>query len=233
MSTLPPPFDPPPPPPPAYSPGIALPWEERDRLGWVAAFVATVQLLISSPAEAWQRTRVKNDLLEPLLFSLFVTWIGVVFSSIYGALFARSWIGMLPPEMREKLGSAIVTTSPLLKIVLAPVFVAVGLFIGAGIFHLFLMMVGALASSKAGFEGTFRVVGYSGVADLAHVIPMVGPLIALVWKIVLLVMGFQALHRTTTGKAVAAVLLPVILCCGCVAVAFAAAMAAFMSAFRH
>ena len=232
MSTLPPPFDPPPPPPPV---GTALPWEERDRLGWVAAFVATVQLLATAPAEAWQRTRVKNDLLEPLLFSVVVSWIGIVFSSIYGALFARSWISFLPPNVRERLAPALAGSSfgPLLNIVLAPVLVAVGLFIGTGIIHLCLMIVGGLSSSTAGFEGTFRVAAYSGVADLANVIPFVGGLIAIVWKIVLIVMGLQALHRTTSGKAVAAVLLPLLLCCGCGVVAFGAIMAAVMSAFNH
>ncbi|MEO6325750.1 MAG: YIP1 family protein [Thermoanaerobaculia bacterium] len=230
MSTLPPPFDPPPPPPP---PGAALPWEERDRLGWVAAFVATVQMMVTAPAEAWQRTRVKNDLLEPLLFSVIVTWIGMVFSSIYGALFSRSWMTMLPADLQEKLAPAMVAGSPLIKIVLAPVLVAVGLFIGAGIVHLCLMIVGGLSSSSAGFEGTFRVVAYSGVADLANVIPIAGPLIAFVWKLILLVMGIQVLHRTSSGKAIAAVLLPVLLCCGCVVVAFGAILAAVFGALKH
>jgi hypothetical protein len=46
-------------------------------------------------------------------------------------------------------------------------------------------------------------------------------------------MGLQTLHRTTAGKAITAVLLPLLLCCGCLVVAFGAIMAAVLSAFHH
>jgi hypothetical protein len=40
-------------------------------------------------------------------------------------------------------------------------------------------------------------------------------MVAAIWKIVLVVMGFVALHRTTQGKAITAVLIPVAVCCVC------------------
>ena len=55
--------------------------------------------------------------------------------------------------------------------------------------------------------------------ELAGIIPFCGGLISLVWAIILYVFGLSTAHRTTQGKAVLAVLLPVVLCC-----AFAAAL---------
>jgi hypothetical protein len=101
-------------------------------------------------------------------------------------------------------------------IIVAPIFIVIGVFIGAAILHLMLMIVGG---ANSGFEATVRVVCYAQTAQLAGIIPFCGGLISLVWAIILYVIGLARAHRTTQGKAVLAVLLPVVLCC-----AFAAAM---------
>ncbi len=44
-------------------------------------------------------------------------------------------------------------------------------------------------------------------------VPFCGSIIAMIWTAVLYVMGFSIAHRTTQGKALIAVLLPIILCC--------------------
>ena len=50
---------------------------------------------------------------------------------------------------------------------------------------------------------------------------------------VLQVIGLVRMHRTSTGKAVGAVLLPLVLCCVCVAVVFALFLGAIMSAISE
>jgi len=99
-------------------------------------------------------------------------------------------------------------------IILAPIFVIIGVFIGAAILHLMLMIVGGAYN---GFEATVRVVCYAQTAQLAGIIPFCGGLISMVWAIILYVFGLATAHRTTQGKAVLAVLLPVVLCCAFVA----------------
>ena len=49
--------------------------------------------------------------------------------------------------------------------------------------------------------------------------PFAGGLIAMVWAIVLETIGLATLHRTSYGKAVAAVL-PLLICCVCLFFAF-------------
>lgn len=241
MSSLPPDVPPPPPPgfppPPPYAPAAAgLPWEMRPQVGFADALVDTIKLFVTSPAEAWSRTREKGDLGQPLLFAVVVGWIGVAFNSVWNLIFGNMWLRflpMLPPQVRDQMayrgfGRGIAST--LFALVLAPLFVIIGLFIWAGILHLCFMIVGALSGSTAGFEGTFRVVGYSSVSQLAQVIPIVGGLVALVWNLVLVVSGAQRIHRTTQGKAIAGVLIPLVLCCGCVVLAIVFAGAAILAA---
>jgi hypothetical protein len=236
MSSAPPPpgsLPPPPPPPFAAVRSGSLPWESG-AIG-LDSFVETAKLFITAPSEAWSRTPEKGDLLKPLLFSVILGWVGIIFSSVYGMFITASWMNMMPPQYRRYMGGLGVlgAGSTILRMVLAPIFIAIALFIGAAIYHLCFMIVGALSSSTSGFEGTFRVIAYSGVSSIAYVVPFVGGLLALVWRIVLMVMGAVALHRTTQGKAVAGVLIPLVLCCGCIALAIVFGAAALMSTFHR
>jgi len=100
--------------------------------------------------------------------------------------------------------------------VLWPVIFVVTVFIGAGILHLCLMMVGAMAKTELGFEGTLKVYVYATVSWLALVIPFAGSFVGTLWHMVLLVIGFSKAHRTGQGRSAVAVLIPAIVCCLCV-----------------
>jgi hypothetical protein len=92
------------------------------------------------------------------------------------------------------------------------VLIVIGSFIGAAIFHVCLMLVGG---AKQSFETTFRVVCFSGGSvNPLLVIPFCGGFIVGIWKIVLYCIGLARAHETDTGRAVLAVLLPLIVCCG-------------------
>ena len=96
--------------------------------------------------------------------------------------------------------------------VLMPFLVTIGLFIGGGILHLCLMLVGGANRS---FETTFRVACFTaGAANLFSMIPICGGIVALVYHIVLECIGLSRAHPTTTGKALMAIFLPLIVCCG-------------------
>jgi hypothetical protein len=208
----------------------------RPQVGFADALVDTIRLFITSPAEAWSRTREKGDLGQPLLFAVVVGWIGVAFNSVWNLIFGNMWLRflpMLPPQVRDQIalrGFGTGVGSTLVALILAPLLVIIGLFIWSGILHVCFMIVGALSGSTAGFEGTFRVVGYSSVSQLAQVIPVFGGLVALVWNLILVVMGAQRIHRTTQGKAIAGVLIPLVLCCGCTLLAIVFAGAAIFAA---
>src|SRR5437762_14239207 len=97
-------------------------------------------------------------------------------------------------------------------VILFPLAIIIGLFIGAAIIHLCLMIVGG---ANQPFETTFRVLAFTqGATGVLQVIPICGGVIAAVWGLVVNCIGLARAHETDTGRAVLAVFLPVIVCCG-------------------
>jgi len=237
-----PPATPPPAPPAPGAPpppmggtgdggGPRLPWEERQSLGFLDSLIATVKLLVTAPADAFGRLRRDGDMISPILFGILLTLVGQIFSQIWNLLFGAAWMSMLGGmgdmmEMGEGMGGmeslaffgATNIFSALITLVLTPIFYLIFLFIASGIYHLCLMLFGAVETSPQGFEGTLKVTAYASVASLGAIIPVVGGLITLIAQIILLVIGFQHVHRTTQGKAIGAVLLPIVICCVCAVV---------------
>ncbi len=222
-----------PPPPHGGASAEALPWERRAELGFVNAFLETIKLFVTNPADAWRRTREKGDYAEPLIFAILVSWIGIAVSSLWSGLFGQAWTAFLPPEMKEKLGEAFATNAGamLIQVGIAPILILIGLFVGAAIYHVSFMIVGATNDSTSGFEGTFRAVSYASVSSLANLIPFVGGLASVVWNLILVVMGAVRMHRATQGKAIAGVLIPLLLCCVCGVVAVVAVVGGLAAAF--
>ena len=195
----------------ADSPGVGLPWEHRAQLGLVKAWFDTVSLLITKPSEAFTMMRPEGGLTDPLLFGLIGGSAGGIVSIIFQGLF-QSIPGIAGRnDAFNSLGIG-VGVILLIYAVLMPLLVTVGMFIGAAVLHLCLMLVGGANRS---FETTFRVVGFTaGAANLFSMIPFCGGIIALVYHIVLQCIGLSRAHPTTTGKALMAIFLPLIVCCG-------------------
>jgi hypothetical protein len=89
--------------------------------------------------------------------------------------------------------------------VLGVIFIPISLAIWSGILHLCLLLVGG---AREGYQATFRVVSYSSVTSVFNAIPIVGSLASL-WGLVLTVIGLREIHKTTTGKALGALAIPV------------------------
>lgn len=229
----------PPPGPPGPPPGGAavapLPWEDRERIGFFPALLETVKLFVTSPTEAYARARERGDYMGPLLYAVLIGWIMGIVGQLWSLLFQGAWMSMMPPQFRDQMGGmggmgASSAVGFVVGLILTPLVIVLVLFIWSGIVQLFLMMLGGLNQSTSGYEGTFRTVAYAQTASLAQIIPVFGGLIALVWSIVLEVIGLVRMHRTSQGKAAGAILLPIGLCCICLGVVFFFAIGAIMSA---
>jgi hypothetical protein len=220
-----------PPVPPAQA--AALPWESRSGRDPVGAFVETARLFATNPDEAWRVTAERGGIEAPLLYGLIISLIGSIVSFVYRWIFVSPFARMMSGPAFRRFGWMAGRHPRGCGIVFFPIGAAVGivigLFIGAAILHLFVLLVGAARTSASGFEGTFRVVAYASTASVAQVIPFVGGLIALVWWIVLAVKGIQRMHRTTSGRAVAAVLLPMAVLAVCVFIAIVVAIGLFFA----
>ena len=225
---------PPPPPPPPEEPRPGRPgndWERRGELGFVQGLVGASKALITSPGEAFSQTLKSGDLASPVLFAVIVSVVTAMIGQLWVMVLGTSMLSMFPAEMQESFGLFMVSSGAgfFVGLIIMPIVTVVWIFLWGAIVHVLLMLVGGLDNSEAGFEGTLRVVAYSSIGNVAKLVPVIGDLISLVWMIVLMVIGLNRIHGTSEGKAVAAVLLPVVLCCVCAAGVMMVGLGAVMS----
>lgn len=191
--------------------GTSIPWEAPGA-SLVQGWVDSVRLLVVAATDFFRRMApATGDYLKPFLFALICAYIGALFGWIYnmvfqvslGALLGFRGIGMFPGFMGLGLVSVLFLT---------PIALAVGLLLGTLVFHLMLVLLKAAGQP---WEATFRVLAYSSVNNLASVVPLIGSLIGFFWWLYLAIVGLREAHRTTTGKAALAVLIPLGALCLC------------------
>ena len=187
-----------------------LPWEHRQERGFFNAFIETLTMVLTRPAEAFSVMKREGGLGEPLMYAL----IGGCLGGIVAFLFTLGFrsIGLFADRDSSLAAITGMGIGSVAMIVLLPLFIAIGLFIGSGIVHLCLMIVGG---ANQPFETSFRVVAFSqGSAGPLQIIPICGGLISGFWALVCNCIGLARAHGTDTGRAVLAVFLPLIVCCG-------------------
>jgi hypothetical protein len=175
--------------PPPRTSGVAA-GEEFNYQDPVQSFISTVQRVVLQPVDFFRGVPRRGDFINPLIFALICYEI----FAIVGALLRLIGIGA-----DVGFGGFIAA------IVLAPIYAAIGLFIGAGILHLLVMLI--VGSGNSGYEATFRVGAYAAVTSLVSWIPFIG-WIASLYGIYLAIVGVREVHATTTGKAALVVLIP-------------------------
>jgi hypothetical protein len=195
--------------PEARAPRSGLPWDERQTKGLFNAFIETLQMVLGRPVAAFTAMKREGGLGEPLLYAIIGGTLGGVFAITYNfALRSFALFGDRHGALAHVFGGL----GWISLLVLTPLFVVIGMFVASAILHVCLVIVGG---AKQSFETTFRVVCFAeGSASPLLIIPFCGGLITGVWKVVLYCIGLARAHETDTGRAVIAVLLPVIVCCG-------------------
>ena len=193
----------------AAAPRSGLPWDERQTKGLFNAFIETLQMVLSKPVVAFTAMKREGGLGEPLLYAVIGGTFGGVFAITYNfALRSFGSFGDRHGAMEHFFGGI----GWIFLLILTPLFVAIGMFVVSAILHVCLMIVGG---AKQSFETTFRVVCFAeGSVSPLLVIPFCGGVITGIWKIVLYCIGLARAHETETVRAVIAVLLPLIVCCG-------------------
>jgi hypothetical protein len=196
----------------AAAPRSGLPWDQRHSKGFFQAFIETLQMVLTRPGQAFTVMSREGGLGEPLLYGLI--------GGSFGYLFYIAFIFLMPSlafmgggDKHNALAGVFGVGAGLVaSVIFIPIVLAIGIFIGAGILHVCLMIVGG---AKQPFETTFRVVCFStGSAYPLMIVPFCGSTIAGIWSLVLHCIGLARAHETETGRAVLAVFLPLIVCCG-------------------
>lgn len=167
-------------------------------------YVETVRGVLTDPKGFYANMRLTGGLQEPVTFALVGIGISAVASAVYSSF--GSMFGSFGFPGGGMPGSGFVGT-----LVMTLVLGTVGLFIGAGIFHLMLSLLGA---ARQPFEATLRVVAYAvGATSLIGLIPFCGSIIGGLYGIYLYIVGLADVHETDMTKAAIAVLTPAVVCC--------------------
>ncbi|MEO5717040.1 MAG: YIP1 family protein [Chthoniobacterales bacterium] len=186
-----------------------LPWDRRQELGFFPAFFETLKLVLLNPTTAFTKMKPEGGMSEPLIYAVCGGSVGFIVYFLFSLL--MSSFGMMGDRnaLAGLMGLGIGTIFILIFI---PVFLAIGLFIGAGIIHLCLLLLGG---AKRSFETTFRVFCYAlGSTYPLMIVPICGGAISGIWALVVEIIGLARAHETSTGKAALAIFLPLIVCCG-------------------
>jgi len=203
----------------ASAPRSGLPWEQRHSIGFLNGFAQTVMMVLTRPTEAFTVMRTEGGFGDPLLFGVIGGSIGVIIWTLVSAMIhSLGWAAALAQQnsLDNLMGASLGGAMLIIRLIMAPIFIAVGLFIWAALVHLFLMMAGGANKT---FETSFRALSFAyGATALFAIVPCCGGLIALIWGLIADCIGIARSHETDIGRAVIAVLLPLVICCGGVVV---------------
>jgi hypothetical protein len=205
-----------------------LPWEHRHERGFFNAFIETLTMVLTRPAEAFSVMKREGGLGEPLIYALIGGCVGGIVSALFSLGFQS--IGLFA-DKNNSLAAMTGMGIGFGAIILVPLGIVIFLFIWSGLAHLCLMIFGGANHS---FETTFRVFAFTqGSAGPLQIIPLCGGLISGIWAIACNCIGLARAQETDTGRAVLAVFSPLIICCGGLFMLFMFLGAGVWSASHH
>jgi len=185
------------------------PWEGEE--GFVRAFFKTTREVLFSPTKFFKKVAKGKGYWSPLIYGIITGIIGRFADFFWFWLLV---IPFLPPGIRNFLAVPY-TVALIITIFCMPLWVAFSIFLWSCVTHFCLSMV---RGNKKGFEVTFRAISYSYSARLFHIVPFIGSTIGFVYRVVLAIIGVREAHGITTGRALIAILLPLIVLVGIVMV---------------
>ena len=206
-------------------------WEQRAQLGFFPAIGQTIKMVLLDPARTFENMKRTGGLGAPLGYNVLLASVASLVSLIFKLVFNIDLAMFLPPELRQdsfpfleehRVGFLIGAT------ITMPFLMIISTFITSAVWHLSLMICGG---ARQPFETTLRTNCYAmGSGSALALLPLFGGLIGFLWGLVCLCIGLAKAHEINTGRAVGAVLLPVVVCCVLYALLIAAAVGLAVSA---
>lgn len=205
-----------------------LPWDERESLGLWRAWWRTCVLMISSPNVSLATAEPDAPLGSSIGFALLSALVGLCPTFLLGTPFLLVAQSLGPKDGPPGVG-LFLALGMVVYLCMAIAFTLGSVILVSGLEHLGLKMLGAEPKS---FSVTVRAYALGMSAYLLGVIPFCSFYVFPLWSIVLRIIALMHLHKTTAGKAAAAVLLPFLLLCGGFIGLYLAVIALAMSSAR-
>jgi hypothetical protein len=203
--------------------GESAPFARRRGQGFLSSFGQTWRLVAFEPRRFFRFVNVRESS-SALLFGIVSftigTWISLAYALLAGGasstalqhLLRRLPAGAVDPDAVMSTMQRATLRGALAQAVITPIAGLVGIYVLAAIVHVLLL---AVRGGPRGFSGTLTVVSYAFGLFLLEALPMCGGVVALVWLVVVLIVGVAEAQRCGMGRAGFAVLTPALLFCAC------------------
>lgn len=168
-------------------------------------FFEKVKGFLLEPSKTFDATK-EDTLEEALKYYVGITAIFAALSAVLFA-FASTMFGSMKGGFGMMLGKGAGISGPILIFVIVLILMVIGAFICGAIVHIFVYIVGG----RKGIAKTIIALMYADTPYLLFGwIPLIG-LIAVIWSLVLNVLGIRQFQELTTGRAILAILIPIII----------------------
>lgn len=182
-----------------------FPWPPGDRYTVVDAWARTWQGASLTPRVFFSLMPRAGSLGAAVLYYLSIG-IAVAGARLFWAMAGGA--GEVPPDATAGLAGATRPWNPLIEFLTSPLILLLSLFIAAGATHLLLKVLGGTQRGDGSYDTTARVFAYAYSPNILGIIPVIGAVAGFIWMVVVAIVGLREAHRTTTGRASAAVLVP-------------------------
>lgn len=186
---------------------VEAPWERLDRHGFFGGLWRTTSRAMFHPGLFFEALPVDKGLGRPLAYYVILSLLGHALMLPWALTTAElmlSWISS--PVVAGWLQSLLSPQNQAMHTLLMPVLSTVQIFFTTSILHVSLFV---FQGGGRGYEATFRAMAYSAAPLILYLIPFLGPVIANIWSLAVLIVGLRRIQRTSYLQVLLAMLLPV------------------------
>ncbi|MFH0959622.1 MAG: YIP1 family protein [Pseudomonadota bacterium] len=177
------------------------PWEDEEQIGFLQGLFLTLRQSLFQPTNFFKRLPLHGGYKLPFLYALIIYTMSILSAYFATAIADSKAMPMAMPQGIFFTGMGIGSVIYVLLVV------TLEIFIKPVILFICLLVLGVRNSS---LEATFRISCYASGPGLFNIMPFYGSILAGIWEFVILVIGLREGFKIGTGRAILAILAPII-----------------------
>lgn len=194
----------------------------------IAAMVLTAKRLLTTPSRFFSGMQEERSATAAVVWALSIMCLSRLLYLIittlifpqpnYAEMMQQFFDQMgIDPGNMDSLGPLFDPSSPslfLVSVIMIPIQAIIGFFISVLIYYLSAYIWKAF---EPRFSMFIRIYAFAQTPALIAWFPLIGGLTSVIWSLILLGMGLVYAGKATQGRAVGAVVTPIVFCCVCLA----------------
>ncbi len=189
-------------------------WESASGRPSLGDAIETIKQVFSEPAMVFRRMPTSGGYNRPMRFYVLTSWVSGFAAVCYQLVASLINPSMFLGDASKGLSQTGMITIFLSVGLILPLFLILGIFASASMFHFSLKLVGGATKP---YEATVRALAYAaGATSVLQFIPLCGGYLYPIANFIYSVIAIREVHRTDMWRVVLAGLILFLLCCGLV-----------------